>query len=346
MTLRLRLLLGYGYLVGLLLLAAGSSLLGFLQLSLGVGVVLEENVKSISAAMQMIEAIERQDSATLSALLEERSEAEGMEGHETAFRDALAVALDNITEDEETGVLRQIERDYEAYRRARDELLASPPDRPVAAYERTVTSRFQKAKKGLFHLLDINQQAMVDADRRARQAALTNGAWLGALVTISLISFVVLSRIMQRQVLNRLERLRRGSEEVAATGDVRRRLLEHEDDELGDVAAAVNRLLDRLQQAEGRRPAESRRDRRLVLALLADQGPRAGIVDLEGRLLAGEPGDETEAAVREWAASEGRRIAEAVRDGSGDEVTARVAGGLELRLLRSPADRPLAWLVR
>lgn len=345
MTLRLRLLLGYGYLVALVLLAAGSALLGFLQLSAGVGVVLEENVKSISAAMEMIEAIERQDSATLSALLEGRPRAEGMEGHEASFRDALAVALDNVTEDDEKGVLAAVDRDYSAYRQARDELLATPPASPVATYERTVAPRFEAVKRGLFRLLDINQRAMAETDRRAHQAALANGAWLGALVTAALISFVVLSRALQRHVLSRLEHLRQGSEAVAE-GEVRRRLLDPEDDELGDVAGAVNRLLDRLQRAEARPPAETRRDRRLALALLAGHGPRAAIFDLDGRLLAGEPGEGAEAAMREWTAGEGSRAAAAAAAGAAGGAEVPIDGDLEARPLRSSTGHPIAWLVR
>lgn len=347
MTLRLRLLLGYGYLVGLVLLAAGSALLGFLQLSAGIGTVVEDNFESVTAATRMMEAIERQDSATLEALLEGRPPGEQMAEHERTFVEALERALGNITELDEPEILRALDRDYQAYRRARDELFAAPPERPVTAYEREVAPRFFDVKLGLFRLLDVNQRAIAEADRRARQTALANGAWLGALVAVSLISFVFLSRAMQRHILSRLEQLRRASEAVA-DGDTRRRLLDHADDELGQVATAVNRLLDRLQQTVGRVGAEVRAERRTALALLAGYGPGAAIFDLDGRLLAGEPGEEIEEAVEEWAAEQGkRRIEEAGEPGVGDgAITAELASGHEARLLRPPAGPPVGWLVR
>lgn len=347
MTLRLRLLLGYGYLVALVLVAAGSALLGFLQLSSGIGTVLEENVKSIGAAMRMIEALERLHGATVAELLEAEPPDADPAAEDEAFREALAVAAANVTEEEEPEILAALERDYEAYRRACAELLAAPPERPISAYERSASPHFRAVKRGLFRLLDVNHDAIIEADRRARQAALANGAWLGALVAVSLLSFVFLSRAIQRHILARLDHLRRGGEAVAQ-GDTRRRLLDHRDDELGRVAAAVDRLLDRLQQAEGRSSAEVRRERRLTLALLASHGPAVAVFDLDGRLLAGEPGEEAQRRVHEWARSEdGPRAREEAGDGAAARAEPVALGdGLEARPLRSPDGGLVGWLVR
>ncbi len=348
MTLRLRLLLGYGYLVGLVLVAAGSALFGFLQLSAGIGRMMEENFETLAAATRMMEAIERQDSATLEALLEAQPPGAEMTEHERAFADALERAFEVVTEPEEAEVLRALDRHYQAYRQAREALLAAPPERPLSVYEREVAPRFLDVKIGLFRLLDVNQRAIADAERRSRQTALANGAWLGALVAASLFSFVFLSRAMQRQILSRLEDLRCSSEAVAE-GDTRRRLLDHADDELGQVASAVNRLLDRLQQTEGRAGAQVRAERRTSLALLASYGPGAAVFDLDGRLLAGEIDEATEDAVCDWAREEGKRRLERAGEpgapGVG-AVAAELPGGLTATLLRPPAGAPVGWLVR
>jgi HAMP domain-containing protein len=350
MTLRFRLLFGYGYLVALVLVAAGSALLGFLQLSAGIGVVLEENVKSIGAAMRMIEALDGQHGGTLAALVEGRPPDAETAADDLAFRDALAVALANVTEEAEPDVLAAIERDYAAYRRACEELLAARPERPVGAYEAAAAPHYAAVRSGAFRLLDINHGAMVEADRRARRSALANGAWLGALVAVSLLSFGVLSRAIQRHILARLDHLRRGSEAVAE-GETRRRLHDRADDELGRVAAAVNRLLDRLQQTAGRAGAEVRRERRLALALLASHGPGAAVFDTDGRLLAGEPAAATETRVREWLEAGGAREAVAGGHGAAAPVPRSAApvalgGGLDASPLGAPAGGTVAWLVR
>lgn len=343
MTLRARLLLGYGYLVGLLLVAVGSATLGFFHLSAGIEVVLEDNFRSIQAAMTMIETLERQDSATLAALIEGRTETRDMELHEEAFREAVAEAADNVTEDEEPGVLAAIREEFAAYRAARDRLLAARLERPLAAYNREVFPRFAAVKSHVLRLLAINQEAMIRTDREVREAAVQSGTWLGFLAVVALLSFVFLSRMMQSRILGRLDRLRDGIAAVAAGR--RRRLREEGEDELALIARNVNRLLDRYDELKGRSQGRLAQERRLVLGLLGASKEAEALFSLSGELLAGGLEDrELEGRVVEWIREEGRGRAEAARP-----TRATVgAGGEEVAvdLVIAPGDRPAGWLVR
>lgn len=342
MTLRVRLLLGYGYLVALLLLGAGSAVLGFLYLSAGIEVVLEENFQSIEAAMAMIDSLERQDSATLAALMEGRSRVAGVEDQELAFEQALAAAVENVTEEEEPEAIARIRSAFADYRSARDRLLGARAERPLAAYEREVFPRFSEVKAAVVDLLTVNQRAMFEADRRARQAAIRSGTWLGLLVVVALISLVFLSRAMQRHILLRIERLVSG---MAAITAGHRRLREEGNDELTRIAHQVNRLLDQYDELRGHSQARVAQERRLVQALVEGAGPRAALFGLSGDLLAGQvstPGLEERLA--EWIREEGRRRAEA-----GEPfATTLEADGAEARieLLIAPGTRPAGWLVR
>lgn len=67
MTLRARLLLGYGYLVALLLLVAGSAMLGFLGLSDRLQVAVEEGFRSAQTATTGAEAEALREQALLAA---------------------------------------------------------------------------------------------------------------------------------------------------------------------------------------------------------------------------------------------------------------------------------------
>jgi HAMP domain-containing protein len=351
MTLRLRLLLGYGYLVALLLVATGSAMLGFLHLSESVDVILEENFASITAAMSMLEALERQDSATLAALLEGRGEVPEMEAYEEAFLAALEAAEGNVTLEAEGPLLERLRRDFLAYREARDRLLAAPPASPLRAYNTRVFPVFSAAKAQLFELLDLNHQAMVEADREARRAALQNGAWLGFLVAVALISLVFLSRALQRRLLARLADLRRGMGAIAA-GEHHRRLREDESDELGTIARHFNELLDQLQQVEARMRGRLSQERQAVLGLVRHVGGGAAVYDLSGRLLAGgeeEPfGGRLPDALMDWIDEEGSRRLDAVGEEGGDGSQVVDVDGRPMRidlLLASPR-RPVGWLVR
>lgn len=345
MSLRLRLLLGYGYLVLLLLVMAGSAMLGFLQLSQGIDQVLQENVQSITASMGMIEALERQDSFTLALLLDpEPEQAEELDRFERSFRKALAEARSNITETQEMEILEQLVEQYELYLQARGELLAARPEWPLRSYEEKVLPPFQVTKARAFDLLRVNQEAMLDADRRARQSAIQNGAWLGFLVAVALFSVTVLSRAMQRHVLERLEVLSRRSEAIA-TGEVHYRLPEEGGDELATVARLFNQALDRHAELAARTQGELGQQRQLLLALAERCERPFALLSLDGtvlveRLQMSSPGRLTalSQAVREHR-QDVRQAAEPVH-----QVIDVDDAVFELELLLAGGRRPTAWL--
>lgn len=343
MTLRARILLGYGYLVALLLMATASALLGFLHLSAGIDAVLEKNFASVRASMEMIESLERQDSATLAALVEGRPARESLEEFDADFVDALTSAQSNLTEDEEPAILKDLRGDFDRYRVERDRLLSSRPEHPLAAYDSDVFPPFSRVKSDVVRLLEVNQQAMFRAGREARQSAVLNGTWLGFVVAIALVSLVVLSRALQRDFLSRLEELSGGMAAVAS-GETRRRLREEGHDELSTIARNVNALLDLHEAAAARHQGRLANERQLVLGLVAALGEGAALYSVSGRLVAGdEKAAARHHAIGEWIAETGRQRAEAA---GGDGVSESVAveeGEVELRLLRA-GRRPVGWL--
>jgi HAMP domain-containing protein len=349
MTLRVRLLLGYGYLIGLLLLTAVSALLGFLRLSESVDVVLEDNYATIRASLDMLEALERQDSATLAALLEGDAET-GMAAHEEGFMEALGRAEGNVTEEAERPALTALRELFSVYRGERQALIAERPERPLRDYNERVFPAFQEVKHKVLQVLEINQQAMIEADRRAKATAVQNGAWLGFLVAVALVSLVFLSRALQRGLLARLDALRRGMAAIAG-GDARRRLRADGQDELGRLGRHFNDLLDRLQATEARYQGRLAQERRALLGLVeALGGDGVAVYDASGRLLAsgGASGSEPPVAVGRWIGERGGEDGEA--EGGGEQLTAGEveAGGAVWRLerLTTARGRPSGWLAR
>lgn len=345
MTLRARLLLGYGYLVGLLLFTAGSATLSFLHLSAGIEVVLDENFRSIRSAMAMIEALERQDSATLAALIEGQHEIVDMASHEESFRDALEEAAGNVTEEDEPETLAAIRQHYAAYREARSALFAELPERPLTAYNQQVFPRFSEVKHDVIRLLDINQRAMFRADRQARETAVQSSTWLGFMVVVALVSLVFLSRAMQRRILSRLARLRSGM--FAISTDLQGRLREEGNDELAMIARHLNRLLDQNEELKARNQGRVAEERRLVLGLLGACGEGAALFTLSGDLVAGTVEDRSvEGVVSDWIQGAGRRHAEAARPLAKRIETEDGAGAIEVELLLAPGERPVGWIAR
>ncbi len=347
-SLRLRLLLGYGYLVALLVLTAGSAAFGFLTMSSGIDEVLQDNFSSISASMRMLEALERQDSATLALLLEPGAEMVAqMEEQEAAFAENARKAESNVTEHAEAEVVRKLAADYARYRAARAELLARKLERPLAEYKSLVFPHFFQVKTTALELLDLNHAAMERADRDARQTALRHGAWLGLLVTIALLSLVGLSRAMQRQVLVRLAHLREVSEAIAA-GDEHRRLPAHGEDELAMLARRFNATLDRGAALAAKMQGRLSLERQLVLALARRLPEATAVLALDGDLLldVGPPlGLPAQEALARWIHQEGKRHLHEPPPKK-PYFVATPEGRLALELLLAGPDVPVAWLFR
>jgi len=342
MNLRTRILIGYGYLVTLLVISAAGAALGFHQLGSNIGVVLEENFESVRASMAMLEALERQDSALLARLLQDSAAAGLLAESESSFRAALARAQSNVTIANEREILNDIEERFTAYCAARDRLLGSPPERPLQAYDAETFPAFEAVKSRVFDLLDVNHQAMVEADRAAQRTATRRAALLGLLVTLAVLSMGLLSRGLARHLFARLDELKTVAQAIAR-GDHTRRAAVERTDELGLVAEQLNAALDR--QQELRRTMEGRlgRQRQWLLGLLGAWAERAALVSLDGEIMASTLGSLDTAAVAEAAA----RLREEVRDaGSGPrDVTLEARDrNIGFRLLLADGTRPSAWL--
>lgn len=343
MTLRLRLLLAFGYLAALVLLVSISAMFTFLHLSSGIDVILTNNFRTIEAAMEMIDALERIDSATLAALIEDES-AELEQGQLIAtFLASLDKAEANVTEEPEPAILAAIRERFDAFLGAREALLQESPERPLVAYERNVFPRFGAVKAELFTLLEVNHEAMILADRRAKATAVQSSAWLGVLVTIALVSFVLMAHALRSQVLNRLAQLKRDMERVGSSETLRRVHCPGRD-ELAAIAGAINRILDRHEALKARIEQRFTRERRLVTSLVARLDGAAALLDLKGNVLAGTlDGEDTERAIRRWIDQRQRLDAEETSDTRELDLD---GAKVRLQLVATRHGEPLGWLAR
>jgi HAMP domain-containing protein len=338
MRLSTRLLLGYGYLAGLLLLSAAGAALAFHQLGDNISAVLGENFRSVQAGIRMLESLERQDSAALSLLLGHAEGRARMADADETFGESLAAARANITIEDEAGILDRIEQRFDDYRDVRDEVLAAPAEDRLGEYERRAFGLFEQVKAGVRELIDVNHAAMQRADEHARSAATTNAALHGLLVAVALLSLAPLSASMRRHVLSRLEEIGAVSQAISA-GDLGRRLDERHNDELGQTARQLNRVLDRHQVLEAELGGHRSQMRGLTQALLLQLPLPAVLFSTSGEVMEStlEPGA-TE-AIRRAAAGHAVAMEE-------PRQLEFEAGDCHVRMVPlHPVDRPqCAWL--
>lgn len=289
MRLRTRLLLGYGYLVLLVLLVAGVSTVGFFELSKTIHTVLDENFASVRASIDMLHSLERQHSDTMKRLSDDPGSSPAPDGRN--FEVALDKASQNISLPEEKKVVADIRHSYEQLVTRRKTFFGRP-NPSLTAYDADVYPAFIETKSKVVRLLELNYNAMLAADADARDVASRFGFWIGIVVVIALVSVLLLARSLQDHLIRRLSAMS-NTVTAVASGDMKRRFTEAHDDELGRIAALLNETLDREEEFRNRANCVDAEGRRITAAVFRDLvEPPAVIQDCNGEVLAAVGDDE------------------------------------------------------
>ena len=246
MSLRTKILLGYGLVFLLAGIVVVWALANVVRLGDASDAILSENYRSIEAAEQMLDALERQDSAVLLYALGSRAEGvRQFEAGQGRFARALGRAEDNVTIPGEAAVLTAVDSASTAYAAAFSGLLAGDAD-PLAAYRARMLPAFRAAEAPVERLRDLNEATMVTASERAGRVA-EQSVWsvlgVGAL-TLALA--LGLSLWFAGRLVRPLRQLEAAAARVAA-GDYDAGVPDRGADELGALAAQFNRMTDRLR---------------------------------------------------------------------------------------------------
>ena len=189
MSLRQQIVAGFAVLLGPLALVALVAFAVIGRLGGAVDTVLLENERTLEAAAEMDQALERLDSAALLVLLDRDSEAEVIAGRARAqFESALGVAAGNLTVEGEGEVVGDIETEFAGYEAAFAALAAAEPADARATYAADVAPAFDRVRDGLERLTAANRAAASEAAREAGSMART-ARWavgLGALLAVAL----------------------------------------------------------------------------------------------------------------------------------------------------------------
>lgn len=249
-TLRKKILVGYGLFLALMMAVIVWAVADLLRLGRASDAILSENYKSILAAENMIDSIERQDSATLLVLL-----GYGEEGlnqfreNESHFLQWLGRAKDNITIKGEKEVIDQIDKGYAAYLVYFSKLRSTHSDSAregPSFYHETVLPTFKAVRDACVSLREINSDTMFKASARANKIAQTATLSTGVIglfaIVIGLGFSLLLSSIIVKPLKSMMEaaqKLAEGSYDVQVKTD--------SSDELGRLAAEFNAMARKLK---------------------------------------------------------------------------------------------------
>jgi signal transduction histidine kinase len=186
-SLRARLTLGLALIAAALLVMSAVALRSLHDLGGAVDRILRENYRSVIACGEMLDALERQDSAAMFAAAGRDDLARPMlRANRDAFVRALAVEAGNITLPGEGELVSSLRAGYDGYTRAVDDALAAPPTTRHDAYFRTLLPRFAALKSTLARVRGMNQAHMERADREARALSVRGARVTGLAAAVAL----------------------------------------------------------------------------------------------------------------------------------------------------------------
>lgn len=249
-TLRRKILTGYGIAVGLTILVLAWGLASLLHLGQASEAILRENYRSIQAAGQMLDAIQRQQNDALQRI----SGVEGAFAHEGTLLEQqfllnLALAKDNITVRGEKPILEDIQRQYTVYLSDLRRLEQMFPDdfAGAAAFYRDKLSREVEAiRRSIDQLWQLNQQTMTASANRAAMIAHTSVLSMAAVGIGALAAGVGFSLLLSARIVRPLQQLMQATEQVAA-GDYETHIAPQTGDELARLAEKFNLMVAKLR---------------------------------------------------------------------------------------------------
>lgn len=245
--------MGFLILAIMLAVAGGFSIYELRTVGSSVQALLDDNYRSINAAKEMTEALEREDSGML--LLLSGKWKEGRETIRTAdknFLKALETAANNLTIKDEKVYVEKIREAYKDYSRLWDQsIVGTTREGNLGWYFNDAHQSFKTVKTAVQDLMAINDQAMYetasDLKNRAHRAVMPGViAILSALVFTLLFNYFVNIYIVNpilsliKSINSFLDKREPVSVKIESN------------DELGDLGASITNLAAMVEISEDR----------------------------------------------------------------------------------------------
>ena len=250
MTLKKKILTGYGVAFALMGLVVVWAITNLVSLGKATDAILSENYRSILAAENMVDALERQDSGVLLMFLGEAEKGiTQFRKNEAVFLEWLARAKDNITIQGEAELVQSVEEDYSIYRKQFSSLTDlrenSRATLEPAHYQETVYPLFVKVREACIALRNLNEETMYAASVRAGGVA-RRAIWSTALVAASaLIVALMFSLFLAERIVRPIRRFMEASRKISS-GDYAVQVTVETGDELGRLAGEFNQMAQQL----------------------------------------------------------------------------------------------------
>jgi NtrC-family two-component system sensor histidine kinase KinB len=249
-----KILVGYGIAFAFMTAVVVWAIINLVFLGDSASIIYSENYRSILAAENMIDAVERQDSGMLLMFLDETHKGiTGFRKNEAEFLKWLARAKDNVSIKGEEKLVRKIETDYNSYRQQFSSLTDFPNTNrktliaSFQTYLQTINPLFIKLRQNCTQLRLINEKIMYNAGKRADLVS-KRAVWVTASVTIiTMIFALIFSLRLIERIVTPIRTFTEAARKIAAM-DFKVHLPVKHKDELGDLASEFTQMMTILDQ--------------------------------------------------------------------------------------------------
>ncbi|MBN1123599.1 MAG: HAMP domain-containing protein [Sedimentisphaerales bacterium] len=249
-TLRNKVLIGYGLALCFIITVIVWSLINIIRLGNAAEAILKENYQSILAAENMIDSLERQDSAILLLILDYPNEAiQQFRENENHFLLWLGRAKDNVTIPGEEKIVNDISMGYSDYLVQFSHLqttIHSDTGNAAQFYHETVLPSFKSVRQECIQLREINQNTMFDASNKA-SAVSDRAFWsVFAIGSISVFVGLILSLLLASLIVKPVLQITKAAQKIAE-GNYDVEVQSKSRDEIGRMANDFNGMVKKLK---------------------------------------------------------------------------------------------------
>jgi len=292
MELKEKILAGYGLVLALAVAVSVWAVINLSQLGSASEAILQENYRSILAAENMVNAIERQDSSLL--LILQGHEAEGLtqfRQNELAFLEWLGRAKDNITLEGESEVLQTIEAEYLTFIEVSTRLPATASGHLPGVssyYLDIVLPKFNQIREACIDLREMNQAAMLAASGRAQEVSV-RAIWSTAIFGVSVGAIgLIFSLLLSNILVHPLKEMTQAAERIAE-GDYDVAITVKSNDELGRLGQEIRSMSRKLKHYHEMNVSRLLTEKRRGEAIIRSINDGIIVIDADFRIIAINP---------------------------------------------------------
>ncbi len=243
-----RIFLGLAPIFVLIVAMGAYAVLLFAKLGTRVDVILRENFRSVLAGQQMKEASERMDSGLFFSLVGEEERGRSLYTQNLpVFKEGLKTELGNITLPGEDKLASELRRWHDVYTATSETFWQTGDlEKRRTMYFGELLPLFTQIKDTAQEIISINQDAMVKADRDARDLSARSTRYMIVASGLGIVAAIFFAARLQKAILNPIQALTVVSRELG-DGKLDQIVPVESQDELGQLADAFNKMATKLR---------------------------------------------------------------------------------------------------